>query len=69
MLCRPDSPVKNTVNPCLWRGGWLRRSSATTSENVNHSGMSLPVDSRERSSVPDRFNVRAPSGTSMSMYS
>ena len=60
----PDNPVKNTVNPCWWRGGWLRRSSATTSEKVNHSGMSLPPASRPRSSVPDRLSVRAPAGTS-----
>ena len=60
----PDSPVKNTVKPCFARGGYERRSSVATSGKVNQDGMSLPCCRRSRSSVPEMFSVRAPSGTS-----
>ena len=58
-LPEPDSPVKKTVKPCLWRGGWVRRSSPATSGKVNQSGMSSPSCSRRRSSVPERQHLLA----------
>ncbi len=30
-LPAPDNPVKNTVNPCRWRGGYVLRNSSMTS--------------------------------------
>ncbi len=63
-LPEPESPVKKTVNPWRWRGGWVRRSSFATSGKVNHSGTSRPSASRSRSSVPEMLSVRTPSGTS-----
>ena len=57
-LPEPDRPVKKTVNPCLWRGGCVRRSSATTSGNENHAGISAPSCRRRRSSVPEMSSVR-----------
>ncbi len=65
-LPEPDRPVKKTVNPWRWRGGWVFRSSLATSGKVNHSGISRPSASRSRSSVPDRVSTRAPSSTSSS---
>ena len=41
-LPEPEKPVKNTVKPCLARGGRVRRSSCTTSGKENHSGISSP---------------------------
>ena len=41
-LPEPERPVKKTVKPCRWRGGWVRRSSSTTSGKENHSGISSP---------------------------
>ena len=58
------------MKPCLNLGGWDSRSTFTTSGYENHSGMSLPVRRRERSSVPEMLRVRTPEGTSSSgLYS
>ena len=41
-LPEPERPVKNTVKPCWWRGGWVRRSSSATSGKVNQAGQVAP---------------------------
>ena len=56
-LPEPESPVKNTVKPCLERGGEVRRSSFTTSGNENHSGISSPSRRRRRNSVPEMLRI------------
>ena len=60
----PEKPVKNTVKPCLERGGRVRRSSSTTEGKENQSGISSPSARRRRSSVPEMLRTVAPSSTS-----
>ena len=65
-LPEPDRPVKNTVNPCLCRGGCDLRSSSMISGYENHSGISSPSRRRRRSSVPEILSACMPGLTSSS---
>ena len=53
VLPAPDNPVKNTVNPLFFSGGYTFFKCSATAGIVNHSGNSSPFLSISRSCVPE----------------
>src|SRR3569623_1683265 len=65
-LPEPERPVKNNVKPCLDRAGKWPRSSAITSGNENHAGMSKPARRRRCNSASSKRRPSVSDAASLS---